>query len=232
MPDVHGTEMRARRVRIPYTMNNGHVSTLIDGFHRRHYRVESGLLVEGEDLVLGDAHHRPVVPVEGVGIGDNRIEVIIASSELENHQDRIFTGASHCDCLLRLGKLIFACGHDQLQELGYPSRGCLNVLSSVPAKVPAFFAKTDQPGPRSLGDIQRPEQVEAAVHDLGGCSGPLGLETVNDDLDTMAAHVAHQLGGEVYPLHQRSAVDPLSTRMPALDTGGVQQILPHIASLT
>src|SRR4029453_7354533 len=119
--------------------------------------------------------------VEGVGIGDDRIEVIIASSELENNQDWIFTGASHCDCLLRLGKLIFARGHDQLQELGHPGRGGLDVLSSVPAKIAAFFAKTNQPVTGSLGDLQRPEQVEAAIHDLGGGPGSLGLETVEND---------------------------------------------------
>jgi hypothetical protein len=62
--------------------------------------VERGRVVQRDHLVFGDAHHWPVVPVEGIGIGDDRIEVIIASSELEDDQDRIFTTSSHGDGLL------------------------------------------------------------------------------------------------------------------------------------
>src|SRR6266446_6045985 len=120
--------------------------------------------------------YRPVVPVEGVGIGDNCIEVIIASGELEYHQDRSFAGARHCEVLLRLGELIFARCHNPLQQFGHPGRGGLDVLRSVPAKIPAVFAKTDQPGTGSRGDLQRTEQVEAALHHLGGSLSPLGLE--------------------------------------------------------
>ena len=51
-------------------------------------------------------------------------------------------------------------------------------------------------------DVTSPKQVEAALHDLGGGPGPLGLETVDNSLDARAAHVTHQFSGKVHPLHQ------------------------------
>ena len=46
-----------------------------------------------------------------------------------------------------------------------------------------------------------------------------------------AGLAAHLLGSEVDALHQTAGINPLFPRVPALNAGGIEQILPHIAAL-
>src|SRR5207249_11780544 len=69
MPDIHRTKVRAGRVGVANAMDDGDLALVIELFHRPHVRVEGQGIVNGQHLVLGDTHIRPVIPVEWVGIG-------------------------------------------------------------------------------------------------------------------------------------------------------------------
>jgi hypothetical protein len=57
--------------------------------------VKADLIIQGQDLVRRDPHRRAIVVIEGVAIGNDRIEIIVAPGELEDYQDRVFTGIGH-----------------------------------------------------------------------------------------------------------------------------------------
>ncbi len=89
MPDVHRTEVRAGRIGVTNAMDDGDLALIIEPFHWSHVGVEAQRIVNGQDLVLGDTDIWPVVPVEGVRIGNNRVEVVIGARELQDHHHRI-----------------------------------------------------------------------------------------------------------------------------------------------
>ena len=52
--------------------------------------METQFTCERDDLVRGHAQSRPVVPVLGVVIRDNRVQPIVAAGKGNNSQNRVF----------------------------------------------------------------------------------------------------------------------------------------------
>src|SRR2546430_14146409 len=102
------------------------------------------------------------------------------------------------------------------------------MLRSIPAKIPAFFTKADQSRTAGLGDVQRTEQVEAAIHNLGGCPGNLSLETVDNGLDARTTYVPHPLRGQAHPPRQRPPLGPPRPRLPPPHPSGGRKIPPPL----
>ena len=90
VPDVHGTEVRARGVGETDAVDKGdlaHVPKLLHGFHGR---VEGELVVYLEHLLFLDPNHLPVVEIKGVVVGYQGVEVVIPAGKLQDDQDRVF----------------------------------------------------------------------------------------------------------------------------------------------
>src|SRR3546814_8145758 len=49
-------------------------------------RVESEPVIEWDDLVARDRQGRPGAPITRVGIGDDRVEAVVAAVQLDQHQ--------------------------------------------------------------------------------------------------------------------------------------------------
>jgi hypothetical protein len=78
VPNMHGAEVRAVRVGIADALNDGHFPLVPQGLDGLHSRVEPNALDDGQVLLRVDPHHRPVLQVEWVGVGDDRIQRVIA----------------------------------------------------------------------------------------------------------------------------------------------------------
>src|SRR5262249_35692431 len=90
VPDVHGAEMRARRVGIANAMDDGHLALIIDLLQWGHAGIEAHLVIQGNDLVFGNVHRRAVVPIQRVGVRNDRIDVIIPTAQLQHYQNGVF----------------------------------------------------------------------------------------------------------------------------------------------
>ena len=66
------------------------MATLVQLMDRGHRGMESNLIVQPKNIVFGHIHDRPVVSVERVGVRDNRVQVIVATCELQNDDYRFF----------------------------------------------------------------------------------------------------------------------------------------------
>ena len=70
-------------------MDYGHVPLLVYLLERAHSRVKAQFVVQPENVVLGNLQRRAsVVVVVGIGVRDHRVEIVIASSQLEHDHNR------------------------------------------------------------------------------------------------------------------------------------------------
>ena len=76
-------------------MNDGHVAPVIHVFQGPHLRVESNLVINLDDALVGNTDCRTGVPVDRVGVGNNCVQVVISSRQLEYYQYRVFFCACH-----------------------------------------------------------------------------------------------------------------------------------------
>ena len=90
MPDVHGPEMRTGRVLEPDAVDDGHVALVIDGLELLGVGPEGQIIVDGQHLVFGDVDLGPVVPIQGIGVRHDGVQVIVGAGELEYDQHRVF----------------------------------------------------------------------------------------------------------------------------------------------
>ena len=60
---------------------------LLDGGHRR---VKANLVVQPQNIFIGHAHHGAVVAVQGVGMRNDRVQVVVATGELQNNDYGFF----------------------------------------------------------------------------------------------------------------------------------------------
>ena len=107
--------MGARRVSVPNPVDYSHVALVVKALYGLHFRMKAHLLVQAQHPVLGYPNRRAVVLVERVSVGDNRVQVVIAAGQLENHQDRIFLSAGHISPPAALRVLVFPQGDDELE---------------------------------------------------------------------------------------------------------------------
>ena len=80
-------------------------------------------------------------------------------------------------------------------------------------------------------DLDRTQQIEAAVDQLLGVERASRLQAVDDAAHARCRGVADLFGHEVDARHQGAAVDPLLAGVPAFDRWRVQQILTHIGGM-
>ena len=95
VPDVHRPEVRPRGIGVTDTVDDTQRTLFIKGLHGTHFGVQRSLVVQAELPALGNTHCRPIVPVQWVGVGDHRVQVVVAAGELQHHQNRIFVRTGH-----------------------------------------------------------------------------------------------------------------------------------------
>ena len=94
--------MGARRVGIADAVDDGHIALIVHVLEQAHGRVQAHATVDGQHLVLFKGDRLTVVMVDAVGVGNDRVHVIVAAGKLKHHQDRVFLVGSH-HCLLIAG---------------------------------------------------------------------------------------------------------------------------------
>jgi hypothetical protein len=65
-------------------MKNRYVTVLIHLLDLAHRGVESDPVVEAQNVFIGHVYDWAVVLVERIGVGDDRVEVVVSAGELEN----------------------------------------------------------------------------------------------------------------------------------------------------
>ena len=93
---------------------------------------------------------------------------------------------------------------------------------------PAELAYSSRPFSCFVPYVERTDQIQASVHELlRQKGGTTGSKTVYDVLDAGLGSVRDLVDGEIDPLVERTAVDPLGACVPAFDGGWIQQLLAH-----
>ena len=96
--------MRIGWVLVTAAMNNCHLAVFVEALESSHARVESKVVVDDAQFVLGNAYIRPLSIIGIVAIGYDSVQAIVAAGELE--YDEYLTGScSLCSGgLCRLGE--------------------------------------------------------------------------------------------------------------------------------
>src|SRR5712691_12021865 len=79
--------------------------------------------------------------------------------------------------------------------------------------------------------FQRAKEIQTAVDEPLRRQVALQLHAADERTNTWAAEITQHIGGEVDPLHQGPAVDPLNTRVPPFYAGRVQELLSHVGRM-
>ena len=78
--------MRIGRVFVTAAMNNSHLAVFVETLESSHARVESKVVVDDAQFVLGNAYIRPLSIIGIVGVGYDSVQAIVAAGELEYDQ--------------------------------------------------------------------------------------------------------------------------------------------------
>src|SRR5262249_41059365 len=95
VPDVHRPEVGARRVGIADAVDDGELALIPDLLQRSHGRMEAIGLVEVQDLVVGDAHRRPIVAVQRIIERNDRVQIVVPTRELQGDQHGVLLRRGH-----------------------------------------------------------------------------------------------------------------------------------------
>src|SRR5262249_23159037 len=95
VPDVHGAEMRARRIEVADAMHDGELALVPEPLHRCEKRREAVLPVEPQYLAVTDSDRIPVISVERVVVWDDRVEIVVAARELDTDQHGVLLHRCH-----------------------------------------------------------------------------------------------------------------------------------------
>ena len=87
--------MGAGGVGIADAVDDGQVALVVEFLQHPHTGMKGQFVVDPEHFPVGNAHGRPVVPIQGVGVGDDGVQVVVAAGKLQHHQDRVFLVAGH-----------------------------------------------------------------------------------------------------------------------------------------
>src|SRR5271166_2262397 len=71
-------------------VQDGELLVIPELLQRRHVVRDAIVLVEVHDLVVGNPHRLPVVPVQRVVIGDHRVQIVVSAGELQNNYYGVF----------------------------------------------------------------------------------------------------------------------------------------------
>ncbi len=91
VPDVHRPEVRPRRILEADAMQDGEFLVVPELLHRRHVIGDAVVLVDMDDVVVGDPDRRPVVAVQRIVIRDHCVDVVVAAGELQDHDARVIS---------------------------------------------------------------------------------------------------------------------------------------------
>jgi hypothetical protein len=87
--------VRVVRVGVADTVDDRHLAIVPEWLEGFHSGVEAKAVVDVQYLFLGDAHGATVVVVERVAVRHDRVERVVATGELQNHENRLLlTGHS------------------------------------------------------------------------------------------------------------------------------------------
>jgi hypothetical protein len=67
---------------VTYAVDNGYFALVVKVLDGTHLGMKPNLIINLDYPVFGNPHHWPVIPVPGVSVGDNRVEVVITAAEL------------------------------------------------------------------------------------------------------------------------------------------------------
>ena len=87
--------MGPRGVGVAYAMDDGQLAIIVEVPHGAHGGMQAVLAVNVEDLVVGDPHCGAVVPIQRVVVGDDGVEVVVTTRQLEHYQHGVFFACSH-----------------------------------------------------------------------------------------------------------------------------------------
>ena len=79
--------MRIGWVLVTAAMNNCHLAVFVEALESSHARVESKVVVDDAQFVLGNAYIRPLSIIGIVGVGYDSVKAIVAAGELEYDQN-------------------------------------------------------------------------------------------------------------------------------------------------
>ena len=65
--------MRATGFGVANALNDRHLARIIELFERPHGRVKPQGVIDGEHLICRDADFRPVIKIQGIAVGNDRI---------------------------------------------------------------------------------------------------------------------------------------------------------------
>ena len=75
--------MGTRGIGVPHAVDNGHVPPVVDGLYWTHLRVEADFVVQGNHLVVRNHYRRTVILIQRIGVGYDRVEIVVSPSHLE-----------------------------------------------------------------------------------------------------------------------------------------------------
>ena len=79
--------MRIGRVLVTAAMNNSHLAIFVETLESSHAGVESKVVVDDAQFVLGNAYIRPLSIIGIVAVGYDSVQAIVAAGELEYDQN-------------------------------------------------------------------------------------------------------------------------------------------------
>src|SRR2546428_3424116 len=130
-----------------------------------------------------------------------------------------------------LGELVLARREDELQHAAYARGAPLALVVRAEAEPTLLGRGLDQDAARLVTELERADQLEAAVDELLGRerAGRAGApaQPVDELPQAGLLRVGDLVDGEVDPLVERAAVDPLLAGVPALDGRRVEDLLAH-----
>lgn len=83
-------------------MKDRHVAVLVHLLDRGHRGVKTNLIVKPQHVVFGHTHRRTIVAIQRVGVRYHRVQVVVATGELENNYYRFFFLGGDFDSLLAI----------------------------------------------------------------------------------------------------------------------------------
>jgi hypothetical protein len=84
-------------------VQDGKLAVIPELLDRRHIVRDAVVLVEVHDLIVGDPYRLPIIAVQGIIVGDHRVQIVVSTRQLQNNNDGILLRLLccwHCAFLL------------------------------------------------------------------------------------------------------------------------------------
>ena len=76
-------------------MQDGEFALIPDLLQRGHRRMEGIVLVDGQDLGVGDSYRQPVIAVQRIVERNHRVQIVVPARELQYDQYGVFLRCGH-----------------------------------------------------------------------------------------------------------------------------------------